>query len=177
MDEFGQEIARRAQAASEAYQRRRRRPQQRRENARAVLSEVRRRFVCAALAADGRLKVHYLDSSREDRAVGYALSWSECRPHRDLCVRLDEVREELQWELASTDLRLSQRGSARTREFAPELLLDRLIYALLDQETWQRSILPKIPLDNAGAFVEDRAIDGSTGIVSAEVAAAVDQTR
>ena len=141
MEHFKREIARRADAAVEAYGRGRAWRNQRRQQARKALAEVRRRFVCAALYSEGRLRVQYLDASESDRAVGYALVWAECPPRRELCIRLDEANSELHWELAAPELRLSRAGRVDALHFGPEFS-DQLIYALLEQKTWRVSRFP-----------------------------------
>src|SRR5215216_8034485 len=91
MDDFEREIARRAAAAAEKYDRKLYGQDRRRQQARKALAEVRRQFVRAALHSESRLRVQYLDASESDRAVGYALVWAECPPKRELCIRLDEA--------------------------------------------------------------------------------------
>jgi hypothetical protein len=143
--EFERQIARRAAAAVEVYDRQSGGQDRSHQRARQVLAEVRRRFVRAALYSESRLRVQYIDRPSSDRAVGYALVWAECPPRRQLCIQVDEGRAEIQWELASTDLRSSRRGTVGALHFRPEFR-DQLIYALLDQASWQRSQVPSVEL-------------------------------
>ena len=143
MENFEREIARRSAAAAATYDRKLYGQNRRRQQARKALAEVRRQFVRAALYAESRLRVQYLEAPESDRAVGYALVWAECPPRRELCIRLDEASSELRWELASPELRPSRAGRVGVPDFQPEFL-DQLIYALLEQETWRRSRVPSV---------------------------------
>jgi hypothetical protein len=143
MDDFKREIGRRAAAAVEAYDRKRDGRDQGRQRARKALAEVRRRFIRAAMHSESRLRVQYINEPDSNRAVGYALVWAECPPRRELCIRLDKTRGEIQWELASTELDISRSGRAGALHFRPEFR-DQLIYALLDQASWERSEVPSV---------------------------------
>ena len=143
MDDFEREIVRRSAAAAEAYDRKLYGQNRRRQRARQALAEVRRQFVRAARYSEGRLRVQYLDASDSDRAVGYALVWAECPPRRLLCIRLDEASSEFHWELAAPELRLSRDGRVAALHFRPEFR-DHLIYALLEQASWERSRVPSV---------------------------------
>jgi hypothetical protein len=148
MEHFEREVARRADAAAEAYRRACERRDRTRQRARELLAEIRRRFVQAARCSGNCLGVRYLDRVGADRAVGYALVWNECPPRRQLCLRLDEAHGVVRWELASPGLRRSRMGSVAVLDFRTEFL-DRLIYALLEQESWRRSRVP--PVEPASA--------------------------
>jgi hypothetical protein len=161
VEEFNREITRRADAAARVYRRTHPGPQPARES----LAEVCRRFVRAALYSDGRLRVRYLYGPHADRAVGYALVWAEYPPRRELCIRLDEARGLFHWELASPELGLSRAGCTRTVDLRPAFL-DRLIYALLEQESWQRSRIPGV---EPRAKPEPKADETARGTVQEKV--------
>jgi hypothetical protein len=112
---------------------------------RGILAQVRRRFTRAALSASDRLRVYYLDDPTNDRAVGYGLAWVGRPPRRDLCVRWRAASDAVRWELASAELGLSRTGRVRGDEFSPEFQ-DKLVEAVLDQKTWQRSIVPRVDI-------------------------------
>ena len=143
MQDFEREIVRRAEAAVDVYRRRRGEPDRGRQRAREALTAVRRRFVQAALYSDSRLRVHYISGARADQVVGYGLIWAECPPRRELCIRLDAGRGAIEWELAAPELRLAKSGRVTANHFDAEFL-DELIFALLDQDGWERSQIPSV---------------------------------
>jgi hypothetical protein len=147
----------RARAGLHVYAGRSTSPAQRHRRARHVLAEIRRRFVRAELSAHGQLRVQYLVSASADQAIGYALLWHKVAPRRELCIRVRPSLGVVYWELTSPELGQSRTGGPSLPEFTPELL-ESLIDALLDQESWERRIVPSVPgaAEDASTKVEER---------------------
>ena len=153
MEDFEREIARRADAALEAHDREHGALDRSRQQAGASLKHVLRRFIQAQLYSDIRLRLQSLNRPGTDEVVGYALVWDACPPLRELIIRADEAGGEIQWELAAPELGRARTGRVDALDFRPEFL-DALIYALFEQESWQRSEVPSLD-----PGVERRGVD------------------
>jgi hypothetical protein len=109
-----------------------------------VLAEIGRRFVRAERSAHGQLRVQYLVSASAAHTIGYALLWDKVAPRRELCIRVRESLGVVYWELTSPELGQSRTGGPSLPEFTPDVL-ESLIDALLDQESWERRMVPSVP--------------------------------